>query len=118
MPYLRVALPRCRRMLFTAAIAALVAGAVAQDCDAEISEQMEKSEITKPYVVAHRGFSGILPEHTLAAYQAGIDAGADFIECDMVLTKDRHIVCRCVYVSAGVTAKNNATRYPSKGPYR
>jgi glycerophosphoryl diester phosphodiesterase len=34
-------------------------------------------------LIAHRGASGYLPEHTLAAYALGIDQGADFIEPDL-----------------------------------
>ena len=41
-----------------------------------------------PIVIAHRGASGNVIEHTLEAYQRGIDLGADFIEPDLVLTKD------------------------------
>lgn len=35
-----------------------------------------------PSTAAHRGLSDVFPEHTVKAYQAAIDAGADFIECD------------------------------------
>ena len=35
-----------------------------------------------PFPAAHRGLSGVYPEHTIRAYQAAIDVGADFIECD------------------------------------
>ncbi len=42
-------------------------------------------------VVAHRGASGYLPEHTLAGYELAIDQGADFIEPDLVMTKDGHL---------------------------
>ena len=45
--------------------------------------------VTAPYIVAHRGSSGVLPEHTLEAYRLAIIQGADFIECDVVVTKDR-----------------------------
>ncbi|GMH40885.1 hypothetical protein BSKO_08789 [Bryopsis sp. KO-2023] len=48
----------------------------------------------RPYNIAHRGASGLLPEHTVEAYQKAIDQGADFIECDVVLTKDLVPVCR------------------------
>jgi glycerophosphoryl diester phosphodiesterase len=47
-----------------------------------------------PIIIAHRGASGHRPEHTLSSYQLGIDMGADFIEPDLVLTKDGHLVCR------------------------
>jgi len=44
---------------------------------------------TRPLVVAHRGFSWIAPENTLAAYRLAIEAGADMAECDVYLTKDK-----------------------------
>ena len=47
-----------------------------------------------PLVVAHRGASGKLPEHTKEAYLEAISEGADFIECDVVVTKDLQLVCR------------------------
>jgi len=43
----------------------------------------------RPYVIAHRGFSGRFPEHTLTAYKAAIDGGADYIECDLAVSRDR-----------------------------
>ena len=42
----------------------------------------------KPLVIAHRGASGYLPEHTLEAYQKAIDLGADAIEPDLISTRD------------------------------
>ncbi len=47
-----------------------------------------------PLVIAHRGASGYKPEHTLAAYQLAIEQGADFIEPDLVITKDGHLIAR------------------------
>jgi glycerophosphoryl diester phosphodiesterase len=47
-----------------------------------------------PLVIAHRGASGYRPEHTLAAYQLAIEQGADFIEPDLVITKDGVLVAR------------------------
>jgi glycerophosphoryl diester phosphodiesterase len=48
----------------------------------------------KPIVIAHRGASGYFPEHTLAAYAAAIDMGADFIEPDLVMTRDGTLIAR------------------------
>jgi glycerophosphoryl diester phosphodiesterase len=45
-------------------------------------------------VVAHRGASGYLPEHTLAAYELAIAQGADFVEPDLVATADGRLVVR------------------------
>nr|WP_235535644.1 glycerophosphodiester phosphodiesterase [Sphingopyxis sp. Root1497] len=47
-----------------------------------------------PIVIAHRGASGERPEHTLEGYQLAIDLGADYIEPDLVLTKDGVLVAR------------------------
>lgn len=47
-----------------------------------------------PIVIAHRGASGERPEHTLESYRFAIDLGADFIEPDLVLTKDGVLVAR------------------------
>lgn len=44
-------------------------------------------------VVAHRGSSAQQAEHTLAAYVAALDEGADALECDVRLTADGHLVC-------------------------
>lgn len=48
----------------------------------------------EPIVIAHRGASGERPEHTLAAYELAIERGADFIEPDLVVTKDLVLVSR------------------------
>ena len=45
-------------------------------------------------VIAHRGASGYRPEHTLEAYKLAIQMGADFIEPDLVSTKDGVLICR------------------------
>jgi glycerophosphoryl diester phosphodiesterase len=47
-----------------------------------------------PIVIAHRGASGYLPEHTIEAYEKAIDLGADFIEPDLVFTSDGVLVAR------------------------
>jgi glycerophosphoryl diester phosphodiesterase len=48
----------------------------------------------RPLVIAHRGASGERPEHTLMGYRLAIAEGADFIEPDLVPTKDGHLVVR------------------------
>ena len=47
----------------------------------------------RPRVVAHRGSSHANAEHTLGAYVAALDEGADGLECDVRLTSDGHLVC-------------------------
>ena len=57
----------------------------------------------EPLVIAHRGASGERPEHTLAAYELAIELGADFIEPDLVVTKDLHLVARHENELSGTT---------------
>jgi glycerophosphoryl diester phosphodiesterase len=47
-----------------------------------------------PIVIGHRGASGYRPEHTLASYMLAIELGADYIEPDLVSTKDHVLVAR------------------------
>ncbi len=54
-------------------------------------------------VIAHRGASGYLPEHTLAAYALAIQQGADFIEPDLVSTRDGVLVARHENELSGTT---------------
>ena len=57
---------------------------------------LSKNQTTpgEPIIIAHRGASGYLPEHTLESYQLAIDMGADFIEPDLVMTKDGVLIAR------------------------
>jgi glycerophosphoryl diester phosphodiesterase len=50
--------------------------------------------LSPPIVIGHRGASGERPEHTLGSYELAIAEGADFIEPDLVLTKDDVFVAR------------------------
>ncbi len=54
---------------------------------------LPRARVARPLVVAHRGASSLVAEHTLAAYVAAIDSGADALECDVRLTRDGHLVC-------------------------
>jgi glycerophosphoryl diester phosphodiesterase len=47
-----------------------------------------------PIVIGHRGVAGYLPEHTLEGYRRAIELGADYIEPDLVSTKDGHLIAR------------------------
>jgi glycerophosphoryl diester phosphodiesterase len=48
----------------------------------------------RPFVIAHRGASGYVPEHTLAGYFIAIQQGADYVEPDLVLSKDGELLAR------------------------
>jgi len=56
-----------------------------------------------PIIIAHRGASAERPEHTLAAYELAIDQGADYIEPDLVVTKDLQLVARHENELSGTT---------------
>jgi len=58
---------------------------------------------TQPIVIAHRGASGERPEHTIAAYTRAIEVGADFIEPDLVMTKDGILIARHENEISGTT---------------
>lgn len=50
--------------------------------------------MARPIVIAHRGASGYAPEHTLVSYFTAIEQGADYIEPDLVMTRDGVMVAR------------------------
>jgi glycerophosphoryl diester phosphodiesterase len=56
-----------------------------------------------PLIIGHRGASGHRPEHTLASYALAIELGADFIEPDLVLTRDGVLVARHENEISGTT---------------
>lgn len=59
--------------------------------------------MSTPFIIGHRGASGERPEHTLAAYALALDQGADFIEPDVVPTRDGHLVARHENEISGTT---------------
>ncbi|MCE2564504.1 glycerophosphodiester phosphodiesterase [Komagataeibacter sp. FNDCF1] len=61
------------------------------------------SLVPQPLLMAHRGASALRPEHTLAAYARAIMDGADYIEPDLVPTRDGVLVCRHESNIAGTT---------------
>ncbi len=74
------------------AIAALaIAGFQA---NAQAYSYHKKQYAKTPLVIGHRGASGYRPEHTLESYALAIEMGADFIEPDLVLTKDGKMIAR------------------------
>lgn len=71
------------------ALAALLLAAAALPASADALKTLHGQA---PLVIAHRGASGYLPEHTLAGYELAIRMGADYIEPDLQLSKDGHLV--------------------------
>ena len=88
------------RILASTAVGALVVGLAAPAAQARRTHGPDRGE---PLVIAHRGASAYRPEHTLAAYQLAIDMGADYIEPDLVSTKDRVLVARHENEISGTT---------------
>ena len=74
--------------------APILIAALLSACSASESQAMEKPLDGKVIIIAHRGASGERPEHTIAAYTLAIEQGADYIEPDLVLTKDGVLVAR------------------------
>jgi glycerophosphoryl diester phosphodiesterase len=68
--------------------------------------------VARPIVVAHRGASGHRPEHTLAAYDLGITMGADYVEPDVVATRDGVLVAR--HEPEIGTTTDVAARFPER----
>ncbi len=63
-------------------------------------------------VIAHRGASGYLPEHTLEAYAYAYALGADYVEPDLVLTRDGVFIClHDIYLDS---TTNVATVFPDR----
>ena len=56
--------------------------------------QVARPQASRPLVIAHRGAPGYRPEHTLASYRLAIELGADYLEPDLVSTRDGVLVAR------------------------
>lgn len=60
----------------------------------DFNSEFLNSDFCSPLIIAHRGASGYVPEHTLGSYALSITMGADYIEPDLVMTKDGVLVAR------------------------
>jgi glycerophosphoryl diester phosphodiesterase len=95
---------RRRRLLqggAAGAALALLPGLAAAQAQALAARRLGPS--AKPLLFAHRGASALRPEHTLASYAKAIADGADFIEPDLVATKDGVLVARHENAITGTT---------------
>ena len=68
--------------------------------------------LPRPLIIAHRGASGHRPEHTLEGYRLAVEMGADFIEPDLVSTKDGVLIVRHENEISGTT--DVADRFPDR----
>lgn len=64
---------------------------------------LRAAALETPLVIGHRGACGHRPEHTLASYELAIAMGADYIEPDLVMTKDKVLVARHENEISGTT---------------
>jgi glycerophosphoryl diester phosphodiesterase len=99
-----------RRAAHVIGAAAIATGLTAAPVSADTIERTEhvadrhRHHTTQPITIfAHRGASGYRPEHTLAAYELAIKLGADYIEPDLVSTKDGVLVARHENEISGTT---------------
>jgi glycerophosphoryl diester phosphodiesterase len=80
-----------RAVLAACALLTVTAPAAAAGRD---HDRHDRGSENNPLVIGHRGASGYLPEHTLEAYALAIRLGADYVEPDLVATKDGHLIAR------------------------
>src|SRR5258707_14087678 len=65
-----------------------------------------------PLVIGHRGTAGHRPEHTVGSYELAIEYGVDFIEPDLVSTKDSVLIARHENDISGTT--DVAQKFPDR----
>jgi len=82
-----IARPLLRSMLMVTALVGLLSTPAVADS--------QRDAPRTPLVIGHRGgATGYLPDHTLENYALGIELGADFVEPDLVMTKDGYMIAR------------------------
>ena len=81
-------------LIATALLALLLVSGAAGASSTSASIAADSKHAPLPIVIGHRGASGYRPEHTLASYELAIEMGADYIEPDLVSTKDHVLVAR------------------------
>eukprot|EP00198_Chlamydomonas_reinhardtii_P002241 XP_001691577.1 glycerophosphoryl diester phosphodiesterase family protein [Chlamydomonas reinhardtii] len=75
-------------------VAWLATAAIASSATPDSLQACFARELELPFVMAYRGASAAFPEHSVGAYRAAIEQGAQFVECDVVLTRDLVPICR------------------------
>lgn len=77
-----------------------------------LMEDQALTASTSPIVIGHRGACGYRPEHTLASYELAVELGADYIEPDLVSTRDGVLVARHENEIGGTT--DVALKFPDR----
>jgi glycerophosphoryl diester phosphodiesterase len=80
--------------LATAVVAVPLAGVFSGQAAASPPGERRRPRQGDPIVIGHRGASGYRPEHTFGSYELAARLGADYLEPDLVMTKDGVLVCR------------------------
>jgi glycerophosphoryl diester phosphodiesterase len=100
---------------FLSLAACTALGALSSLASAESSaERATRASPPQPIVIGHRGASGFLPEHTLAAYFIAIQQGADFVEPDLVISKDGVLIARHENEISGTTDVSEHTEFAAR----
>ena len=82
------------RMLLTMGVMFFSASCIIVSSSEDQTQMWNTIDGARPLIIAHRGASGYLPEHTIEAYELAIEQGADIIEPDLVVTHDGVLVVR------------------------
>ena len=96
------------------ALLALSACGGGDDSPVSTAQPFKTLSSGQPLVVGHRGASGYLPEHTLEAYGRAIEMGADFVEPDLVVTKDGVLIARHEPNITSTTNVSTVTKFASR----
>ncbi|GAA3652171.1 glycerophosphodiester phosphodiesterase [Nonomuraea antimicrobica] len=91
------------RRLFASVLSAVLAGGTVAVVLTQTPPATAERRGDTPLVIGHRGASADRPEHTLLSYEAAIAMGADYIEPDLVSTKDHVLVARHENEISGTT---------------
>ncbi|MCM3881390.1 MAG: glycerophosphodiester phosphodiesterase [Vicinamibacterales bacterium] len=99
-----------RALLAITMVGAVLAGVRVLGTERWDDDRRDRDEDRKmPLVIGHRGATGYLPEHTLASYKLAILRGADYIEPDLVSTKDGVLIARH---EVNITETTNVAGHP------
>ncbi len=102
-----------KRTLFITSLATLFTACNDNNDDNSVQITTEYKE-PKIIIVGHRGASALRPEHTLESYQKAIDDGADFIEPDLVSTKDGVLIARHENEISGTTNVSSLAQFADR----
>src|ERR671915_809860 len=103
---------RLTDLTVTSALGILLVAIASADTMAK--DMLTDLPVEHPIVIGHRGASGYVPEHTLAAYFIAIEQGADYVEPDLVMTKDGVLVARHENEIGGTTDIGERPEFASR----